>query len=479
MKKLIVLFFMLIGAVSFATAKHYSLTWKKMNMVAPQLEQIGVVKTLTSKDLANPYWSVGCETIDREYAVFKNYKSYVGQLGVGMARIQSGWARCEKVKGEYDFAWLDEVVDGLCEQSVQPWVCLCYGNPLYGAKKGLNAAIFTDDETMEAWLRYVTTTVKRYKDRVKEWEIWNEPNGNKANKPEIYAELLIRTAEAVRKADPKAVIIGFGLVYMRTKYTQDVLDILKKHKKIKLLDYVSFHPYYHNPDDATMQIETLDRLVKSYDERIQLLQGECGCPSILEFGHALKYHEWSEYSQAKWNMRRMANDFRMGIRTSVFTMVDLKYPNMLQSFGLIRMNLHKKVIYKRPSFYGVQHMVNLLHKDRKSIGWINDRVKVNTAREISVAGIADTEGKTVGVMYWYSDRIPSDELSWDQVEMVIKGLKLKNPVVVEPITGRVYAVKLPVGHTNEERMKFTALPVWDSPMFIMERSAVSFDKVSR
>ena len=170
MKKTV--FVSLLGLLfaSSAPAQHWSLTWKKMQMVSPRLEQIGSVTTAASRELANPAWSVGCETLDREYAEFAAYKPYVGELGVGAARLQSGWARCEKQKGKYEFAWLDEAVDGLVEQGVKPWMCLSYGNPLYGAAKGLGSRIFTDEETMRAWEKYVTAVVRRYKGRVAEWE---------------------------------------------------------------------------------------------------------------------------------------------------------------------------------------------------------------------------------------------------------------------------------------------------------------------
>ncbi len=119
---------------SAAPAQHWSLTWKKMQAVSPGLEQIGSLSAASSRELANPRWSVGCECLDREYADFSAYKPYVGELGVGAARIQSGWARCEQKKGKYEFGWLDEAVDGLCEQGIRPWMCLAYGNPVYGAQ---------------------------------------------------------------------------------------------------------------------------------------------------------------------------------------------------------------------------------------------------------------------------------------------------------------------------------------------------------
>ena len=171
-------------------------------------------------------------------------------------------------------------------------------NPVYGAQKSLGSRIFTDEPTLQAWERYVTAVVERYKDRVHEWEVWNEPNLQGADQSAAYAELLIRTAEAVRKVDPEAVIIGFGLSRMPVDFTGKVLDILRERNKLGLIDYVSFHPYHENPDDATPGIEALARFVASYDPRIRLFSGESGCPSVLEWAHALRYHEWSEYSQA-------------------------------------------------------------------------------------------------------------------------------------------------------------------------------------
>ena len=364
---------------SAAPAQHWSLTWKKMQAVSPGLEQIGSLSAASSRELANPRWSVGCECLDREYADFSAYKPYVGELGVGAARIQSGWARCEQKKGKYEFGWLDEAVDGLCEQGIRPWMCLAYGNPVYGAQKSLGSRIFTDEETLRAWERYVTAVARRYKGRVSEWEVWNEPNLRGADQSAAYAELLIRTAEAVRKVDPEAVIIGFGLSRMPLGFTGRVLDIVRERGKLDLIDYVSFHPYYENPDDATPGIEALAELVASYDPRIRLFSGESGCPAVLEWAHALRYHEWSEYSQAKWVVRRLANDFALGIRSSIFAIADNQYPNMLQSFGLLRTNLLKQVVYKRPSYHAMQHMVNLLHRGVKPAGRL--AFTANTARE--------------------------------------------------------------------------------------------------
>ena len=147
--------------MSFAQKKPYSVTWQQFNVHTPPLLQIGVLATKPADGTGNSRWSVGCETLDRDYADFSKYKQYVGELGVGYARIQSGWAKCEQEKGKYDFAWLDKIVDGLNEEGVRPWMCLCYGNPIYGVDRNLGAGLFIKEEVMKAWCKYVRETLQR------------------------------------------------------------------------------------------------------------------------------------------------------------------------------------------------------------------------------------------------------------------------------------------------------------------------------
>ncbi len=64
------------------------------------------------------------------------------------------------------------------------------------------------------WERYVKTIVSHYKPYVKYWEIWNEPNHQKAVFPKFdeafYATLLKRTVAAIEEVDPEAKIVAMG-----------------------------------------------------------------------------------------------------------------------------------------------------------------------------------------------------------------------------------------------------------------------------
>ena len=171
-----------VSASAQTETPHWSLTWKKLLMTGPELELVGSLPTRTTHELGASDWSIGCETLDRDYGNFDNYKPFLSELGVASARIQSGWARCEQKKGHYDFAWLDHIVDGMLEEGVQPWINLGYGNPVYGAEKSLGSKIFTDEPTMKAWLKFVETIVSRYRGKVHEWEIWNNPTSGRTER---------------------------------------------------------------------------------------------------------------------------------------------------------------------------------------------------------------------------------------------------------------------------------------------------------
>ena len=460
--------FLLLAITAYA--QRPSVTWRNFNLHPLPLTQLGWVATQPSSPQETWRWSVGCETLDRDFANFQNYKTYFHELGIGFARIQSGWARTEKQKGVYDFAWLDSIVDGLIEQGVRPWMCLCYGNPIYGSEIDLGAKMISGKETMKAWEDYVYATVKHYGGKVALWEVWNEPDLVKhANAASMYGNMLSTAMKGIKRADKKARIAAFGLAHAwNTAFVTTALDVVKKDGRINDLDMVTYHAYYPNPDDAAPHMALLDKTVKAYNPNIRLMMGESGCPSILEWGHAMNGVEWDEYAQAKWDLRRMCVDFKADIPTSVFTMVDLQYQSMLQSFGLVRMNLLKEPVYKRPAFYAVQHLANIITPDIMPDTTL--KASSSSARYINHVGLS-RRGKTIGAVVWFCDRRPGNSLQTEPVTLQLKGIDIKTPVLVEPITGKVYELKHNIyrGANYDGTLKIADLPMWDSPMIIIEK----------
>ena len=457
-----------VGATGIHAKSYKSITWEKFNKSGPELQQAGWLATRHSKEIASSPWSIGCETLDRDYAKFSTYKEYVGELGAKYGRLQSGWAKCEKQKGVYEFEWLDESVYGLREVGVTPWLCLCYGNPVYKSDIRLGsglAPLVQSPEGFAAWLKYVEATVSRYKDVVTEWEIWNEP----FNQAENYSVMLLKTAEVIRKVQPQAVVIATAI---HDKDRDVCLELLKKEGKLDLVDYWAYHPYTPNPDTSYGWVEKMQKQIGAYSPKYKLYQGEVGCPSILEWTHALANYPWTEYSQPKWNLRRMAGDRVRNIRCNVFTMIDLRYFNMQQSFGMIRSNLELAFIYKRPTFYAVQHMMTFFDDAVKPVGLLG--CESDSKRTITAAGF-DKAGTPVTLL-WYSDKIPDDELVWDKVNLTVKGVTYKDPVYVEMITGKVFNLEPGTCKSEGGNTVLTRIPMWDSPMMLAERAQVDLRK---
>ena len=443
---------------------HRSVTWEKFKASGPALKQIGWLDSRHSKEIASSPWSIGCETLDRDYAKFSVYKDYVGELGAKHARLQSGWAKTEKEKGTYDFAWLDYHVKGLKEQSVKPWICLCYGNPVYGSTINLGsglAPVVRSEEAFAAWLKYVETTVTRYKASVNEWEIWNEPFGQGKD----YAVMVLKTAALIKRIQPEAVVLVTAIT---DKDRVDVLDALKDANSLDLVDFWAYHPYTGNPDTSYAWVEKSQKLLAAYSPKYKLYQGEVGCPSILEWTHALAHYPWTEYSQAKWNLRRMAGDRVRNIPCNVFTMIDLRYTNMQQSFGMIRSNLQLQFIYKRPTFYAVQHMMTFFDDAVKAVGLLE--CETVAKRKPTIAGF-EKAGTPVALL-WYGDRVPSDELVWEPADLTIKGAAFKAPVYVEMITGKVFELAAGSWTSEGGNTRLAQVPLWDSPVMLAERAQV-------
>lgn len=71
-------------------------------------------------------------------------------------------------------------------------------------------------DRLEDWSDYLFALASRYKGKIQAYEIWNEPNiarewGEGRPDPARYAEMLKVSREAIRRADPQALVISAGL----------------------------------------------------------------------------------------------------------------------------------------------------------------------------------------------------------------------------------------------------------------------------
>ena len=468
------------GAAATTKKEKPCVTWKRLNELSPGLKEIGRLAVRDSKQVKSSKWSVGFETMDRDYADWNAYKHLIAPLGVKHGRLFSGWAKTEQEKGKYDFSWFDPHVREMAAMGVKPWICLAYGNPVYGSdfRLGMKVKQVTaKPEAFEAWLKYCVACVERYKDVVDEWEIWNEPFGQG---PE-YAEMFYRTAKAIRAVQPNAKLFCTAITFPKDYVC--VLEKLKKENALDLGSYFIYHPYHPNPDSTyEKRVPALRKLVKSYSGAFDIMQGEVGCPAQLEFGHALKGIEWSEYAQAKWLLRRTIGDAARNIPCNVFTMIDLQYTFMLQSFGLVRSNTLKEFVYRRPSYFAMQNIFGLLddeaHSEKIVVQpnfMVTKRFDPRDTRKRTLTSVRFTRNGGTMRFCWFSDSRPSSELGFDRVTLYMPG-HIAHPAWVEMITGRVFDIPADcVKHENDVTV-LSDVPMWDSPVMIADRLVVPMRK---
>jgi hypothetical protein len=427
------------------------------------LKATGRLKTRTSAEIKASPLSVGFETLDRK--LFDPAKTYehVGRLGVKWARCQTGWARTETQKGVYDFGWLDEVVDNLLKVGAQPWFNLGYGNPLYTPKADATAVgwipIFTEEET-QAWLAYTAKITERFKDRVKHWEIWNEPNIKgfwKPGEPDAakYVAFVEKTAPVIRANVPGSVIIGIGLAGASSGYPKACLERgLGKH-----IDKLSYHPYRPLPERGYDEdVEALRKLLKAHGAaHVALWQGENGCPSKKGSAGALSQQEWNETRQAKWVLRRILSDLRLEVElTSYFLIVDLiGYRGKVNLKGLLRGEDYTP----KPAYHAYQNLCALF--DSETVRYRMKPFRVEEAGETATCAAGfKRHGKPL-VAYWAVEDLMKD-VPAKQVRIVIGDhdkAKMPNPELLDPLTGQRYAVA-----------SFDALPLADYPLILADAS---------
>ena len=135
-----------------------------MDTIQIALKQIGKISPRTLSDGACERFTLGCETLDRDFADYEQYKEYIPPLGIKTIRLQAGWAKTEKQQGVYDFSWLDKIIYDAVGRGLNILLETDYGNPIYpgGGGYDLSGSFPTSDEALAAWERWVEAMAKHY-----------------------------------------------------------------------------------------------------------------------------------------------------------------------------------------------------------------------------------------------------------------------------------------------------------------------------
>lgn len=140
-------------------------------------------------------------------------------LGVHRVRREVFWREVEPSEGSFSWADYDALVDECRAAGVDVLAVLAYGNRW--ASSAADATDYHAPDDPQTFARYAAATVARYRDRVRDWEVWNEPNAGfrfwrptLRGDPPAFGRLVAATRTAALAADPMARVAFGGTVFL-------------------------------------------------------------------------------------------------------------------------------------------------------------------------------------------------------------------------------------------------------------------------
>jgi hypothetical protein len=162
----------------------------------------------------------------------------VNEMGFGWVKQKFAWREIEGIeKGKFDWYRPDRIVDK-AEKAGLNLVIRLDRQPFWSEPEENRWFNNQPPGNLQDFGDYCGAVANRYSGRIAAYEVWNEPNlsrewGERAPNPVEYTELLKVCYEAIKEADPDAIVISAGLaptgteselVVPDTKFLQGMYD---------------------------------------------------------------------------------------------------------------------------------------------------------------------------------------------------------------------------------------------------------------
>jgi hypothetical protein len=124
------------------------------------------------------------------------------------------WSNLEPEQGKWDFGKLDKLVSLAESRKIDVLLTLGLTPPWASARPTESSTygpgLAAEPKSINDWKRYVETVAKRYKGRIRGYEIWNEPNLVKfySGTPREMVSLAREAYGIIKAIDPNAVVVS-------------------------------------------------------------------------------------------------------------------------------------------------------------------------------------------------------------------------------------------------------------------------------
>ncbi|MBV9851105.1 MAG: endo-1,4-beta-xylanase [Armatimonadetes bacterium] len=190
---------------------------------------------------------------------------FLQQAGATWDRFDFWWSEMEPRRGVWKWDKADWLVDFYARHGVNMLPILSY------RAAWMTQPPHTPEDDAE-FADYVRHLVRRYKDRVHAWEVWNEPNIPTFWKPPSapdYTAMLKAAYTAAHQEDPHCVIVGASANETDLNWIRDIA----RSGGLRYMDAVSIHPY--SMADGPEQMGLLRQL-----EDVHTLLASLGRPNL-------------------------------------------------------------------------------------------------------------------------------------------------------------------------------------------------------
>jgi hypothetical protein len=171
----------------------------------------------------------------------------VAKTGATWLRILVDWSSIERVKGEYDWTYVDGLVNAARAHNLSVLGVIAY-SPAWALPADTYYTLPPTDPA--DYGRFAAAVAGRYFDRVSAWQLWNEPNlppffgyltdGN----PARYADLIKAAYPAIKAVQPNGTVVLAGLSPMLGDYAPPAfLDQMYNAGAGGFFDAAAAHPY--------------------------------------------------------------------------------------------------------------------------------------------------------------------------------------------------------------------------------------------
>jgi hypothetical protein len=160
-------------------------------------------------------------------------------LGMRWIRVDFDWYRLEPQQGVLRFEEWDRLVSTATGYGLSILGTLAYTPPWASANPG-NPRISDPPASVSFWTDIVRRVVTRYREHVRYWQFWNEPNLGQfwgGSRTQLRTQIVEPGARVAKEVDPGALVVCPGLADVRDwrdwfreiLVAQDLVDVINHH----------------------------------------------------------------------------------------------------------------------------------------------------------------------------------------------------------------------------------------------------------